>query len=465
MAVGRIYSVRLVTLATCSLALLFSGLPAEAQFTPQGPPAITLDNLVLCKGAVREGEQVVVFLVPQFKPEACVKTITETIEVPETQTKTVIVDGREKTVEYTITKPVTVEKTVDCVEYTTSTEKVTLAVGAVQVWTLDGRRISGAEISQRLKRPTRILALCDPNNAEAMDPYYRNVLSDDLLLVYSDQLCDVLSPPGMMEPDEDAFSPGPIDGPGAVSADGITPECLVCEYARWRQENDWHQGEITFDSSDSSGRTLRWTCRQGTSWTLKPDLENDQLITGRKNPYQNDPGGKTFALVKGEDAQGMPLVVGFRFNGDLFLQRNALIQAEQALGDCIAMQERNQSPDRIVAKLREVVRLNPVFPPALEELALMLEQRRQPAEAADLLTRAIEIDPENAGLYYNRAIMQLDQRRERAALEDINQAIDLRRGEPGYHQLRSEVYQAMGNRRAADADRREAERLDALQRR
>ncbi len=89
---------------------------------------------------------------------------------------------------------------------------------------------------------------------------------------------------------------------------------LPGRYRHEPMENDWHEGEITKESTG----VYRWTNRAGKSWRLSHVPGSLSLRTGRDNPYarSGDESQREFQLVLKRNPDGalLPEVGGFRFN-------------------------------------------------------------------------------------------------------------------------------------------------------
>ncbi|MCP4100612.1 MAG: fibronectin type III domain-containing protein, partial [Lentisphaerae bacterium] len=94
------------------------------------------------------------------------------------------------------------------------------------------------------------------------------------------------------------------------SGGGLTISDIPGQYIRQPPTNDWHTGIIS-----AEGSNLKWTNNAGYSWTLVPDIENEQLLTTGDCPYGS---GKTFALEVQQNGNGSVTVTGFRFGGELY---------------------------------------------------------------------------------------------------------------------------------------------------
>jgi hypothetical protein len=101
--------------------------------------------------------------------------------------------------------------------------------------------------------------------------------------------------------------------------DQLTIPDVVGTYHRLPIENPWHIGTI----SQISGNQLRWTNTAPFSWNLTADLSNGALLTGPDCPYYAPPNGTEFSIALERDANGdlVPVVDGFRFNGELYVKQ------------------------------------------------------------------------------------------------------------------------------------------------
>ena len=73
-----------------------------------------------------------------------------------------------------------------------------------------------------------------------------------------------------------------------VKKDGVlvksAPETEITGwYQRLPEENDWHTGIIFFEKGQ-----LKWKNLAGVEWNLRPDINNNKLITAEDNPYQTE---------------------------------------------------------------------------------------------------------------------------------------------------------------------------------
>ncbi|MCP4347301.1 MAG: hypothetical protein GY795_17485 [Desulfobacterales bacterium] len=90
---------------------------------------------------------------------------------------------------------------------------------------------------------------------------------------------------------------------------GLTIDLIPGQYIREPAANGWHTGTITL-----FGSNLKWTNEAGASWTLIPDLENEQLLTTDDCPYP----GINFTLVLNENSDGNIEVEGFYFLNEFY---------------------------------------------------------------------------------------------------------------------------------------------------
>ncbi len=82
---------------------------------------------------------------------------------------------------------------------------------------------------------------------------------------------------------------------------------------------------------------------------------------------------------------------------------------------------------------REAVKLNPAAVSALYNLGVLLLDERKPAEAADYLERARQVDPNNQELTVNLIRAELESREEKRALSLVDSASRQFAGEVGFH--------------------------------
>jgi hypothetical protein len=66
-------------------------------------------------------------------------------------------------------------------------------------------------------------------------------------------------------------------------------------YQRLPEENDWHTGIIFFEKGQ-----LKWKNLAGVEWNLRPDINNNKLITAEDNPYQTE-YEPDFMLIKSSE--------------------------------------------------------------------------------------------------------------------------------------------------------------------
>ncbi len=92
---------------------------------------------------------------------------------------------------------------------------------------------------------------------------------------------------------------------------GLTIDAVLGQYVRQPPSNGWHTGTIS-----ASGSTLKWTNEAGSSWTLIPDLDNEQLLTTDDCPYP----GKDFTLVLTNNSDGSVSVTGFMFLNEKYIR-------------------------------------------------------------------------------------------------------------------------------------------------
>ncbi len=90
---------------------------------------------------------------------------------------------------------------------------------------------------------------------------------------------------------------------------GLSTNDVLGQYVRQPPTNGWHTGVIS-----ASGDTLKWTNEAGTSWTLIPDLDNEQLLTTGDCPYP----GNNFTLEVEYNGDGSVDVTGFMFLNELY---------------------------------------------------------------------------------------------------------------------------------------------------
>ncbi len=99
------------------------------------------------------------------------------------------------------------------------------------------------------------------------------------------------------------------DDSGDTGDKELSIDDVLGQYVRQPPTNSWHTGVIS-----ESGDTLTWTNDAGRSWTLVPDLDNEQLLTTDDCPYP----GKIFTLEVETNSNSSVNVTGFRFLNELY---------------------------------------------------------------------------------------------------------------------------------------------------
>lgn len=95
-------------------------------------------------------------------------------------------------------------------------------------------------------------------------------------------------------------------------------------YQRNPVENAWHQGSI--EIVPGSKRRLRWRNKAGIAWNLLLGNEEGVLKTDETCPYFKS-GATAFRIE-----QRAQKIVGFRFNGELYMRHGALLNPQQSGG-------------------------------------------------------------------------------------------------------------------------------------
>lgn len=167
---------------------------------------------------------------------------------------------------------------------------------------------------------------------------------------------------------------------------------VIGTYRRVPVESGWHTGSLVL--APGPGERLVWTNAAGVSWTLTPDLPNQQLITGPDNPYRRWGGldADTFTL----SFQGNQLV-GFRFNNELYERDGALVARYDFVKRLLRI-------DRMVMGGRRYCRVEAT----LDEMVSVGSAPAQGNEASyDPASRRITIPVLQAGKRYYNAVATL----------------------------------------------------------
>lgn len=99
---------------------------------------------------------------------------------------------------------------------------------------------------------------------------------------------------------------------------------ILGDYQRTPVENGWHQGSI--EAVPGSQHRLRWRNNAGITWILRLATDKEILKTDQSCPYFQS-GGTEFIV---ERRGGK--VVGFRFNGELYVRDGAVINQQRSGG-------------------------------------------------------------------------------------------------------------------------------------
>ncbi len=96
---------------------------------------------------------------------------------------------------------------------------------------------------------------------------------------------------------------------------------LLGKYIREPAQNTWHTGTISESNSN-----FKWTNEAGVSWTLIPNLDNNQLLLTDDCPYYED-GRREFTLkVEGNSLEG------FYFQNELYVKEKIQLSLRTVYG-------------------------------------------------------------------------------------------------------------------------------------
>ncbi|MCP3940026.1 MAG: hypothetical protein GY710_00895 [Desulfobacteraceae bacterium] len=108
----------------------------------------------------------------------------------------------------------------------------------------------------------------------------------------------------------------PFDTVTAITDESSGTDLIINDipgqYIREPAANNWHIGTISLN-----GDSLKWTNEAEISWTLIPDLENEQLFTTDDCPYP----GKNFTLVLNQNGDETVEVTGFIFLNETYIRQ------------------------------------------------------------------------------------------------------------------------------------------------
>lgn len=115
--------------------------------------------------------------------------------------------------------------------------------------------------------------------------------------------------------------------------------------------------------------------------------------------------------------------------------------------------------EEAIDDLTRAIKLNAQYAPAYDNRGAAFGRKGRFAEAIADFDRSIELDPKNATAYRNRGTAQFQLKRYQQALKDYNESIRLDPANPSSYIYRAYAWQALGNAKHAELDRRKAEQL------